>query len=169
MGVRVGRINRHEDVHGVSGTGDDKAEVVEFSDGSIAVRWLGKDASTNVTNNIKNVVNVHGHGGKTEVEWIWEEEAPPDPMEAVFEKKILEAGGSTAATGATGATSPVREAAESESESESLADEIVEKVAEMLAEKVAQNSKASEKKVTKKKKPPTKKATRKAKDAAKQK
>jgi hypothetical protein len=127
---------------------------VEFSDGSIAVRWLGKDASTNITNNIKNVVNVHGHGGKSEVEWLWEEPAPPDPMEAIFDKKILEAGGSTAIDGpglAIGPTGPYAEAEEAakDAEAEAIAEEIVEeaqemtekvavKVAEKLAEKTAE-------------------------------
>jgi hypothetical protein len=150
MTIRVGRISRNEDVHGISGTGE-PAEVVEFSDGSIAVRWLGKDASTNVTNNIKNVVNVHGHGGKSEVEWLWEEPAPPDPMEAVFEKKILEAGGSVGADGPTAPTGPAEEAEEAakDAEAEAIAEEIVEeaqemtekvavKVAEKLAEKTAE-------------------------------
>lgn len=144
MTIRVGIINRHEDVHGISGNGDHKAEVVEFSDGSVVVRWLGKDASTNVTAGIKNVVNVHGHGGKTEVEWLWEQEAPPDPMQAIFDKKILEAGGSTAGTGST-------EEAAKEAEAEAIAEEIVEdaaetvervseKVAEKLAEKVKEKT-----------------------------
>jgi hypothetical protein len=144
MTIRVGRISRNEDVHGISGTGE-PAEVVEFSDGSIAVRWLGKDASTNITNNIKNVVNVHGHGGKSEVEWLWEEPAPPDPMEAIFDKKIAEAGGSTATTGPSGEA----EEAAKDAEAEAIAEEIVEeaqemtekvavKVAEKLAEKTAE-------------------------------
>ena len=148
MTIRVGIINRHEDVHGISGEGDHKAEVVEFSDGSVVVRWLGKDAMTNVAAGIKNVTNVHGHGGKTEIEWLWEQEAPPDPMEKIFEKKIIEAGGSTAGTGATGEES---EEAAKDAEADAIAEEIVEeaaetvervseKLVEKLAEKVAEKT-----------------------------
>lgn len=143
MTIRVGRINRHEDVHGISGEGEHKAEVVEFSDGSVVVRWLGKDAMTNVAAGIKNVTNVHGHGGKTEVEWLWEQEAPPDPMEAVFEKKIAEAGGSTAPTGPSGPTAVAEEDAK-DAEAEEIADEIVaeaEETAERVSKKVAEKLK----------------------------
>jgi hypothetical protein len=141
---------RHEDVHGVSGTGDHLADVFEASDGTTIVRWLGKDGSTNVYQGVKNVTNVHGHGGKTEIEWLWEQEADSDPMEAVFDKKIEEAGynpsvgadGPTAPTGPSGPTA-IREEAEKDAEAEEIADALVEeasetvdRVAEKLAEKL---------------------------------
>lgn len=138
MSVRVGRIMRHEDVHGVSGTGDHLADVFEASDGTTIVRWLGKDGSTNVYQGVKNVTNVHGHGGKTEIEWLWEQEADADPMEAIFEKKIEEAGGSTASTGPAG--SAAKEEAEKEAEAEEIAEALVEEAAETVdrvAEKLA--------------------------------
>lgn len=157
MSVRVGRIMRHEDVHGVSGTGDHLADVFEASDGTTIVRWLGKDGSTNVYQGVKNVTNVHGHGGKTEIEWLWEQEADADPMEAVFDKKIVEAGGSTGATASTGPTA-AREAAERDADAEEIADALIEeasdtvdlvagKLAEKLLEKTAEKSaeKAAEK------------------------
>lgn len=162
MSVRVGRIMRHEDVHGVSGTGDHLADVFEASDGTTVVRWLGKDGSTNVYGGVKNVLNVHGHGGKTEIEWLWEQETDSDPMEAVFDKKIAEAGGSTAPTGPSGPTA-VKEEADKEAEAEEMADALVEeaadtvervagkiaekliaKTAEKSAEKVAENAKGSD-------------------------
>jgi hypothetical protein len=110
---------------------------------------LGKDGSTNVYAGVKNVLNVHGHGGKSEIEWLWEQEAAPDPMQAVFDKKIIEAGGSTAGTGPTG-EGAAKEAAK-DAEAEAIADEIVEeaaetvervseKVAEKLAEKVKEKT-----------------------------
>lgn len=134
MSVRVGRIMRHEDVHGVSGTGDHIADVFEASDGTTVVRWLGKDGSTNVYGGVKNVLNVHGHGGKTDIEWLWEQEADADPMEAVFEKKIVEAGGSTGPSAATAPTGPtaVREEAEKEAEADEIADALVEEAAETV-------------------------------------
>ena len=125
MSVRVGRIVRHEDVHGVSGTGDHLADVFEASDGTTVVRWLGKDGSTNVYQGVKNVTNVHGHGGKTDIEWLWEQEADVDPMDSVFDKKITEAGGSTGATA-------LKDEAEKDAEAEAIADEIVEEAAETV-------------------------------------
>lgn len=132
MSVRVGRIVRHEDVHGVSGVGDHIAEVVEFSDGSAVVRWLGKDAMTNVAAGIKNITNVHGHGGKTEIQWIWEQEADLDPMEAVFTKKISEAGGITGTVGPVGPTALKKYEADKEAEAEEIADALVEEAAETV-------------------------------------
>lgn len=161
MTIRIGVIRRHEDVHGVSGTGI-VAEVIEFSDGSAVARWLGKDAMSNVAAGVKNITNVHGHGGKMEIEWLWEQEADADPMEAVFERKIAEAGGSTAPTGPSGPTA-VKEEAAKEAEAEELADALVEeaaetvdrvagkiaekliaKTAEKSAEKVAENAQAQD-------------------------
>lgn len=131
MSVRVGRILRHEDVHGVSGVGDHLADVFESSDGTTIVRWLGKDGSTNVYQGVKNVTNVHGHGGKTDIEWLWEQEADPDPMEAVFDKKITEAGGLTGSTAPTGPTT-IKEEAEKEAEAEEIAEALVEEAAETV-------------------------------------
>jgi len=90
MSIRVGTIVRHEDVHGVSGKGSEIAEVFESSDGTCIIRWLGKNGSTNIYGSIKNAINVHGHGGKTEIKWIWEE-LEADPMDAIIEKKVVEA------------------------------------------------------------------------------
>jgi hypothetical protein len=122
---------RHEDVHGVSGTGDHLADVFEASDGTTIVRWLGKDGSTNVYQGVKNVTNVHGHGGKTEIEWLWEQEADADPMEAVFDKKIEEAGGSTAPTRLIGPTA-IKEEQDKEAEAEEIAEALVEEAAETV-------------------------------------
>ncbi len=124
MSVRVGKLVRHEDVHGVSGTGDHKADVFEASDGTCIVVWLGLDGSTVVYRSIKNAENVHGHGGKTDIEWIWEQERDPDPMDKVFEKKIIEAGGSVESTNTT--------KPEDASQVEGIVDEIAETVVEKL-------------------------------------
>jgi len=129
MSVRVGKLVRHEDVHGVSGTGDHKADVFEASDGTIVLVWLGPDSSVQSYRNIKNAQNVHGHGGKTDIDWIWEQERDPDPMEKVFEKKIIEAGGSVP-EGDTDAPKSEDDA----SQVEGIVDEIAEKVVEKLRE-----------------------------------
>ncbi len=81
--IRIGFINRNEDVHGVSGTGK-IAEVVEFSNGRCVVSWNSPHSSTNVYDNIKHVESTHGHGGKTNIEWIWEQEPDPDPMDEIL-------------------------------------------------------------------------------------
>jgi hypothetical protein len=80
--IRIGFIIRKEDLHGVSGTGK-IAEVVEFSNGRCVVSWTSPHSSTNVYDNVKHVEAIHSHGGKTNIEWIWEQKPDPDPMDAL--------------------------------------------------------------------------------------
>lgn len=61
-------LHRYEDKSGVSGTGQ-VAEGVEFSDGSVALRWHGEHPSTAAWNDIRDVEAIHGHGGLTVVEY----------------------------------------------------------------------------------------------------
>jgi hypothetical protein len=62
-------LQRDEDESGVSGTGC-VAEGVEFSDGTVALRWVvGARHSTGVYDDIGDVVAIHGHQGKTRVAW----------------------------------------------------------------------------------------------------
>jgi hypothetical protein len=65
---------RKEDVSHTSGTGH-VAEVAEFDDGAVAVRWLGSRnacgvASTSTFNSLDDVLKVHGHEGRTVAEPI---------------------------------------------------------------------------------------------------
>lgn len=75
MGIKVPNnmrrfcLKRIEDESGVSGSGY-VAEGVEFSDGSCALNWLTHTACHGVYKNIKQLEAVHGHGGKTVVEWL---------------------------------------------------------------------------------------------------
>ena len=62
-------IKRVADESGISGTGI-VAEGVEFSDGTVAMRWRSHTGSVGVYANIKCVEAIHGHGGKTVVVWI---------------------------------------------------------------------------------------------------
>lgn len=62
----TGRLRRHEDISGISGTGD-VAEWVEFSDGAVAVRWHGDHPSTATWGDIRDVEIIHGHKGATEI------------------------------------------------------------------------------------------------------
>lgn len=68
--MRRFRLFRHEDETGISGDGV-VAEGVEFSDGTVALRWCtGEHNSTVIWNKIESVEAIHGHNGKTEVVWI---------------------------------------------------------------------------------------------------
>lgn len=62
-------LNRMEDETGISGTGI-VAEGIEFSTGHCALTWLTPMACVAFYDNIKNVETVHGHGGKTKVEFV---------------------------------------------------------------------------------------------------
>jgi hypothetical protein len=61
-------LKRIEDESGVSGSGV-VAEGIEFSDGSCALNWLTHTACHGIYKNIKQLELIHGHGGKTVVEW----------------------------------------------------------------------------------------------------
>ncbi|MFI7068606.1 hypothetical protein ACIBL3_46995 [Kribbella sp. NPDC050124] len=63
-------LRRTVDVTGVSGTGD-IAEGVEWSDGTVALRWRGKWATTVVWDyGLDALLAVHGHNGSTVVRWL---------------------------------------------------------------------------------------------------
>jgi hypothetical protein len=62
---------RSEDITGVSGTGI-VAEGVEFTDGIVVMKWIVGDFRSIVTwvQGIHAVEEIHGHDGRTVVEWI---------------------------------------------------------------------------------------------------
>jgi hypothetical protein len=63
-------LRRNVDVSGISGTGD-VAEGVEWSDGTVALRWRGKWATTVVWDyGLDALLAVHGHNGSTAVRWL---------------------------------------------------------------------------------------------------
>lgn len=67
---RVFVLQRHVDVSGVSGIGP-VAEGVEWSDGTVSLRWKGETPSTTFWQaGISAVEAVHGHGGATEVLYV---------------------------------------------------------------------------------------------------
>lgn len=66
--MRTFKLIRRRDVSGVSGTGT-VAQGVEFNDGKVAMRWLGKYRTTEIAHDIQTIIEIHGHDGATVVEW----------------------------------------------------------------------------------------------------
>lgn len=60
---------RHKDVTGTSGTGI-VAEGVVFEDGQAVLKWLRKPYSLGVFPSLKNLLDVHGHEGNTQVRFV---------------------------------------------------------------------------------------------------
>jgi hypothetical protein len=66
--VRTFHLNRIDDETGVSGTGR-VVEGIEFSDGAVVTRWMTEKTSYGFYKSIDDVIAIHGHGGRTVVEW----------------------------------------------------------------------------------------------------
>lgn len=60
---------RTEDLSGVSGTGN-VAEGIQFDTGQCAMCWLTKTSSVAIYRSIEDLEFIHGHEGRTKVEWI---------------------------------------------------------------------------------------------------
>lgn len=60
---------RDEDVSGTSGVGV-VAEGVEWSNGWVSLHWLSQLGCLGMYENVKVMLEVHGHGGRTRLEWI---------------------------------------------------------------------------------------------------
>ena len=67
--MRAFHLVRSEDVSGISGTGI-VAEGVEFHDGQCVISWFGQLHTIEVSPDIKAVEAIHGHEGRTKVEWL---------------------------------------------------------------------------------------------------
>ena len=66
---RVGVLVRDEDETGISGKGI-VAWVVEFPDGVAVTRWAVTEIrQTCVWRSIDDLLAIHGHNGKTRLEW----------------------------------------------------------------------------------------------------
>jgi hypothetical protein len=66
--MRIFALVRDTDETGISGTGI-VAEGVEFSDGTCSMRWRTKTTSTAVYASIDDLMEIHGHEGKTRIVW----------------------------------------------------------------------------------------------------
>ena len=62
-------LDRKEDVSGVSGLGV-VAEGIQFHDGQCAMSWLGRFHTMVIAPNIEELINIHGHDGRTVVVWL---------------------------------------------------------------------------------------------------
>lgn len=67
--MRTFVLQRDHDETGISGTGT-VAEGIQFSDGTVALRWIvGEDRSSVFWQSIDSVERIHGHGGHTRIAW----------------------------------------------------------------------------------------------------
>jgi hypothetical protein len=66
--MRTFKLIRVEDESGVSGTGI-VAEGVVFSHGEAVLSWLTKHRSIGVYPTLDELINIHGHEGRTRVEF----------------------------------------------------------------------------------------------------
>jgi hypothetical protein len=65
--MRRFELHRDVDESGISGTGV-VAEGVEFSDGTVVLKWIvGAHRSTVLWESLAAVHAIHGHGGKTKI------------------------------------------------------------------------------------------------------
>ena len=69
LDIRRFRLKRIEDETGMSGTGY-VAEGIQFSNGTCVIRWLTATSSIGVYHSHPDMIHIHGHGGKTVIEWI---------------------------------------------------------------------------------------------------
>ena len=67
--TRIFQLVRNEDVSGISGVGV-VAEGVQFHDGQCVLSWFGQYHSMEVHPSIEQVLTLHGHGGRTTVNWV---------------------------------------------------------------------------------------------------
>ena len=87
--MRRFRLIRNEDESGVSGVGY-VAEGVQFSDGTCAMHWTSVTSCTAIYHSHVELIHIHGHGGKTEIEWIdpeFADEQPPTDLSKSARKK----------------------------------------------------------------------------------
>jgi hypothetical protein len=66
------------DETGISGIGV-IAEGVEFSNGVAILSWVTTPGSTGMYNSTTDLLLIHGHGGKTIIEWI-DTDSPNDEV-----------------------------------------------------------------------------------------
>ena len=66
--MKTFHLVRREDVSGVSGVGV-VAEGVLFHDGQVVMSWFGRHHTIEVAPRLEDVLEIHGHDGRTVIEW----------------------------------------------------------------------------------------------------
>jgi len=72
--MRRFRLKRIEDESGVSGTGY-VSEGIKFSNGNCVITWLTDTSSMGIYHSTVELLHIHGHSGRTIIEWIDNENA----------------------------------------------------------------------------------------------
>jgi hypothetical protein len=72
MIVRRFHLKRIEDETGISGTGL-VTDGIEFADGSVIMKWNTETTSVALYKSMEDVLTIHGHGGRTVVEYTEED------------------------------------------------------------------------------------------------
>lgn len=67
--LRRFHLVRKEDETGISGTGL-VCEGVQLSDRRVVVSWLTSTPTISIYNDTEDMMHLHGHDGRTEIEWI---------------------------------------------------------------------------------------------------
>lgn len=62
-------LRRLIDETGISGIGV-IAEGIEFSNKQVILCWRTFNTSVGIYHNVEDMIRIHGHGGKTIIEWI---------------------------------------------------------------------------------------------------
>lgn len=86
--MKVGYLVRTEDESGVSGTGR-VAQVVRSDTGKVVVFWLGEHPSVIVYDNVGEVRAVHGHQGKTVIQWEPDWKRAYNELKSIMENVTL--------------------------------------------------------------------------------
>jgi hypothetical protein len=76
--VRRFHLKRLEDETGISGTGL-VTDGIEFDDGTVVMSWNTDTTSVSIYRSMEDVITIHGHKGKTVVEWTESESFEIDP------------------------------------------------------------------------------------------
>jgi len=71
--MRRFKLVREKDISCVSGLGY-VAEGCQFKTGNCVLVWKSNHSSVNIYSSISDIVEIHGHGGCTKVEWIDDEQ-----------------------------------------------------------------------------------------------
>lgn len=66
--MKTFNLVRDKDISGVSGIGI-VAEGTVFTNGKVALAWLSGFHTVEILDDIKEVLDIHGHEGSTQIQW----------------------------------------------------------------------------------------------------